>query len=122
VIAVDTSALMAIVLNEASAIDCARKLLAESEILISAGSVAEALVVATRRNVVKEMTRLLDGYGFSVAPVTAAAARRVGAAYARWGKGVNPIGVKLAPCRIGDMWFSFSSGMGEAPVHIVGGP
>jgi len=34
--------------------------------------------------------------------------------------GVIPIGVKLATQRIADMGFSFSSGMGEAAMHIGG--
>ena len=41
-----------------------------------------------------------------------------------WGKhrGFRPIGVKLAAQRIEDMGFSVSSGMGQAPMHVGGGP
>jgi len=60
-IAIDTSALMAIVLGEAEADACIEVLNAETEVLISAGTVAEALIVAARRNVGEEMTRLIDG-------------------------------------------------------------
>jgi uncharacterized protein with PIN domain len=45
-IAVDTSALMAIVLDEVEAGACIAALQAEHEILISAGTIAEALIVA----------------------------------------------------------------------------
>jgi ribonuclease VapC len=51
VIAVDTSALMAILLREAEAEACKAVLEAKPEVLISAGTVAAALIVAARRNV-----------------------------------------------------------------------
>ena len=97
-IVVDTSALMAIVLGEASAADCAAILAAEDRLLISAGTVAEALIVAARRGVVEEMERLLDGLGFEVVSVTHAAARLVAQAYGRWGKGVHPAGLNFGDC------------------------
>jgi len=86
--AVDTSALMAILLDEPQSDACIAALEAEGDIFISAGTVAEALIVAARRNVGAEMTSIIDGLGFEVVPVTAAAARRIAEAYARWGKGV----------------------------------
>lgn len=89
-IAIDTSALMAIVLNEASADACIAALEAEDDLLISAGTVAEALVVAARRNVGEEMARLIDGLGFEVVSVTVASARRIAQVYEQWGKGMHP--------------------------------
>jgi ribonuclease VapC len=86
--AVDTSALMAILLDEPQSDACIVALEAEDDILISAGTVAEALIVAARRNVGAEMTSIIDGLGFEVVPVTAVAARRIAEAYARWGKGL----------------------------------
>jgi ribonuclease VapC len=86
--AVDTSALMAILLDEPKSDACIAALEAEVDIFISAGTVAEALIVAARRNVGAEMTSIIDGLGFEVVPVTAAAARRIAEAYARWGKGM----------------------------------
>jgi ribonuclease VapC len=50
-IAVDTSALMVIVLNDPEADACIAVLEREDDLLISAGTVAEALIVSTRRNV-----------------------------------------------------------------------
>ncbi|HJU16669.1 MAG TPA: type II toxin-antitoxin system VapC family toxin [Stellaceae bacterium] len=85
-IAVDTSALMAILLAEAEAEACAKVLASESEVLISTGTVAEALIVAGRRNLAEEMTRIIDGLGFEIVPVTPASARRIAAAYAQWGR------------------------------------
>jgi ribonuclease VapC len=50
-IAVDTSALMAILLDEPAAEACAQALERTQTVLISAATLAEALVVADRRNV-----------------------------------------------------------------------
>lgn len=97
-IAVDTSALMAIVLNEPEADACAASLEAEDRLLISAGSVAEALIVAGRRNVGEEMARLIEGLGFEVVSVTPASARRVALAYGRWGKGVHRAALNSGDC------------------------
>jgi len=55
----------------------------EDDLLISVGTVAEALIVAARRNVGNEMVRLLSGVGFEIVSVTAPAARRVAEAYDR---------------------------------------
>jgi ribonuclease VapC len=97
-IAVDTSALMAIVLDEAESDACIAILETERAVLISAATVAEALIVAARRNVADEMVKLIDGLGFDIVTVTAASARRVAAAYARWGKGVHPAGLNFGDC------------------------
>ena len=97
-IAVDTSALMAIVLNDPRADACIAALEAEDDLLISAGTVAEALIVAARRNVGEEMKRLIDGLGFEVVSVTSASARRIAQAYERWGKGVHPAALNFGDC------------------------
>jgi ribonuclease VapC len=98
VIAVDTSALMAIVLDEAEAEACIAALETESDILISAGTVAEALIVSARRNVHEELASLIDGLGFEVVTVTPASARRIAQAYEQWGKGVNPAALNFGDC------------------------
>jgi ribonuclease VapC len=67
-IAVDTSALMAIVLGEAEADACIAILESETEVLISAGTMAEAMIVAARRNVAAEMAGLIDGLAFDRRP------------------------------------------------------
>lgn len=97
-IVVDTSALMAIVLDEAGAESCVAALAGHSDILISAGTVAEALIVADRRNTGREMRSLIDGLGFQVVPLTGAASARIAAAYAKWGKGVHRAGLNLGDC------------------------
>jgi ribonuclease VapC len=97
-IAVDTSALMAIVLNEAEANACIAALEIEDEILISAGTIAEALIVAARRNVSEEIANLIDGLGFNAVAVTAATGRRIALAYRQWGKGIHAAGLNFGDC------------------------
>ena len=97
-IAVDTSALMAILLSEPEAGQCMAALETEEHLLISAGTVAEAMIVANRRNIGEEMKRLIDGLGFEIVAVTAAVAQRIAAAYAQWGKGVHRAGLNFGDC------------------------
>jgi ribonuclease VapC len=97
-IAVDTSALMAILLDEPDANACIAVLEKEENILISAGTIAEALIVAARRNVGEEIASLIDGLGFNAVAVTPASARRIASAYARWGKGIHAAGLNFGDC------------------------
>ena len=89
---------MAILLSEPEADACAAVLEAEPRVLISAGTVAEAMIVAARRNVRDEMAALIDGLAFEVVSVTPAAARRIAATYEQWGKGVHPAGLNFGDC------------------------
>ena len=86
-IAVDTSALVAIVLKEPQADACLAALEAEDEVLISAGTLAEVLIVSARRNLGTEMARLIDRLAPDVALVAPAAARQIGLIYQQWGRG-----------------------------------
>src|SRR5258708_23815371 len=97
-IAVDSSALMAIALGEKDADACITILETETEVMISAGTVAEALIVAARRNIGEEVSRMIDGLGFQIVSVTPASARRIAAAYARWGRGAHPAGLNFGDC------------------------
>jgi ribonuclease VapC len=97
-IAIDTSALMAIVLNEAEAYACAAMLEAEDRLLISAGTVAEVLIVAGWRNVGEEVDQLIDGLGLEIVSVTPASARRIAKAYETWGKGIHPAALNFGDC------------------------
>lgn len=98
VIAVDTSALMAIVLGEGEADRCMKALERAGELVISAGTVAEALIVAGRRNVRPEVESLIDGLGFTIVAVSPMVARQVALAYDRWGEGVHPAGLNFGDC------------------------
>ena len=97
-IVADTSALLAVVLDEANASRCRAALLATNEIVMSAGTLAEALIVATSRNVEEELGELVDGVGIVIVPITSNSARRAAAAYRRWGKGFHPAGLNFGDC------------------------
>jgi ribonuclease VapC len=98
VIAVDTSALMAIVLKEPQAEACKAALEAEDEILISAGTLAELLVVSARRHAAAQIAEFLDGFDLNIVSVTPAAARRIGQAYEQWGRGFHPAALNFGDC------------------------
>lgn len=97
-IVVDTSALMAIIVRELTAAACIKALEAETDVLVSAGTLAEALIVAGRRGVSDEMARLIDELDLEPVTVTPASARRIAQAYERWGKGVHPAGLNFGDC------------------------
>jgi ribonuclease VapC len=97
-IAVDTSALMAIVLDEAAAEACIAALEAEDEILISAGTLAETLIVSARRNVGAEMSRFIDRLAPHIVTVTPASARRIAEIYQQWGRGLHPAALNFGDC------------------------
>ena len=96
-IVVDTSALMAILLDESGS-DALRAVLEAEAVVISAGTLAEALIVAQGRNLGPEMSELVEALGLEVAPLTAGAARKMAQACARWGKGVDWAGLNLGDC------------------------
>lgn len=97
-IVVDTSALMAIVLDDKNADACSDLLEWQDDILLSAGTLAEALIVATRRQVGSVMETLISGLGCQIIPVTQSDAIKVAEAYARWGKGLHPAGLSYGDC------------------------
>ena len=97
-IAVDTSALMAVVLDESDAAACRGALETEAHVVMSAGTLLEALIVASGRNVADEVEQLVAGLGVEIMPVTAASARRAAEAYVRWGKGFDRAGLNYGDC------------------------
>ena len=97
-IAVDTSALMAILLNEPLGDECETALNAESHLLISAGTLTESLIVAGGRNLREEMEGLVEKAGFEIVPVTNASARRAADAHAKWGRGAGTTGLNFGDC------------------------
>ena len=97
-IAVDTSALVAILLEEPEAAACSAAIRAEPSLLISSMTVAEALVVADRRRFGTEMRGLIDGMNWVVATVDASTAARIADVYSRWGKGAHPAGLNIIDC------------------------
>lgn len=97
-VVLDTSALIAILLGEPESAACAAVLSSEARLLISAGTLAEALIVGGNRGIGTEMATLVAKGGVEVVPVTATAAARVAEAYAAWGKGNHPAGLNFGDC------------------------
>ncbi len=97
-IILDTSALMAILLQEPQGAACSLALSAADELAMSAGTLAESLMVADRRGIGTEMRALLAIFPVEVCPVDAMFARRVADIYGQWGKGVHPAGLNLTDC------------------------
>lgn len=89
---------MAILLAEPDSERCIEVLESQSRVSISAGTLAEALIVAGRRNVGDEMSALVDALGFDVVPVSGSAELKVAQAYARWGKGIHPASLNFGDC------------------------
>lgn len=97
-IAVDTSALMAIIGDEPMAGPCKDVLQGEGRILVSAVTLAEALIVAAGRGVAAEMALLIDILDPEIEPVSAIVARRVATLYERFGKGFHPASLNYCDC------------------------
>ena len=97
-IVVDSSALMAIVRKEPSAQACEDCLLEAETVLISAATLAEALIVAQRRGVRDQMVALIEAVSPQVHPVDEALAHRAAEAYGLWGKGVHPAALNYGDC------------------------
>lgn len=97
-IVLDTSALMALLLAEPQADQIAEILKSEEDFKISAGTLAEALIVAGRRVLSEEMSLLLEGLAVEVETVSAARAVAVSKAYSTWGKGIHPAGLNFGDC------------------------
>ena len=113
-IAIDTSALIAIAAGEAKGRNCAVKLSGETAIL-SAGTMAEALIVANARGIAVALNLLLERPNIEIVPVTAASARRAADAYAKWGKGVHRAKLNYGDC------FAYELAMSRAcPLLYIG--
>ena len=95
---IDTSALMAIALREPQAKECREALENADALRMSAGTLAEALIVAGRRGLQGDMAKAIDSFGITVVAVTEAAARRAADAYSQWGKGVHPAALNMGDC------------------------
>lgn len=114
-IVVDTSALVAVLAREPKADRIAEVLRSSALVLISAGTLAESLIVARRRGVGREMATLVDGMAMEVVPVTAEGAERAADAHDKWGKGVHPAGLTYGDC------FAYALAMERAcPLLFVG--
>lgn len=98
-IAVDTSALIAILLNEPSAEACSTVLKnPETSFLLSAGTLLEVQIVAARKSCRPGLEELLATVRFQVIDVTAARAEQAAAAYQQFGKSFHAAGLNFGDC------------------------
>ena len=89
---------MAVLLDEPEAARCVRTMAAATLLTVSAGTLAEIMIVVGRHRARPALERLLARIRPDIVPVTAADARLAGDAYDRWGKGVHPAGLNLGDC------------------------
>ncbi len=97
-IVIDTSALMAIALNEPQARDCERAIVTAGGAIVSAGTLSEILIVADGRGLADVMQQVLTVVAADVIAVDGAMATKVAAAYRLWGKGNHPARLNLGDC------------------------
>lgn len=96
-IVVDTSALIAVAANEPEAAACEAALIT-NDLLLSAATLAETLIVARRKKVEDSVQVLLDSLGPEVVEVSEGLAVMAAEAYGRWGKGFHPARLNYGDC------------------------
>jgi ribonuclease VapC len=97
-IVVDTSALMAVILEEANHEPLSTALAGSEAVAMSAGTYAETLIVSRRRGVGLIMSELIQNLNVEIHAVTPPFGLQVADAYDRWGKGVHPAGLNFGDC------------------------
>jgi ribonuclease VapC len=98
VIAIDTSALIAILAEEPLGPSCRDVFESEELVFISAGTVVEASIVAARRGFSEEMKTLLGSAAVQIIDVTPARAQLAAEAYTRWGKNFHAASLNFGDC------------------------
>jgi ribonuclease VapC len=114
-IVVDTSALVAILLEEPAAEACAHALALPGVVLISAGTLTEAHVVAARRGFLGDMVDLIAELKLTVVSVDATTAAAAGLAYAHYGKGLH-----AASLNFGDTFAYVLAKQRACPLLFIG--
>lgn len=112
---IDTSALMAILLDEPQAPAILDRIEGAEAVGISAGTLAETYIVARGKDVLDEMQTLLAGIAPVVIEVDPDAASRISVAYGRYGKGYH-----RARLNFGDMFAYDAAQQLDAPLLYVG--
>lgn len=113
-IALDSSALIEVVARQPQADRCAR-ILARTPLTISAATLTEALIVASRQRVLPELNDVLGALDLTVEVVDAGFAERAADAYRRWGKGFH-----RANLNYGDSFSYALAEMYDCPLLYVG--
>jgi ribonuclease VapC len=98
VIVLDTSALMTMVLNEPQAKACEFVIADTDEVLISAGTLTETLIVAGARGLEATIRKILTETDTEVVSVDYAMALLAAQGYSLWGKGNHPARLNYGDC------------------------
>jgi ribonuclease VapC len=98
VIVVDSSALIEIILDASRADACIAALESEDRVLVSAGTMAECLIVAIGHDAEQPLSALFERFGLDVVPVTQERAKAVAGAYRGYGKGRHRAGLNFGDC------------------------
>lgn len=77
---------------------CASAIEDAGELMMSAATVAETLIVAARRGGLEQATRFLNGYGIQVIPLDEKRAHAAAAAYRSWGKTFHRAKLNYGDC------------------------
>lgn len=114
-IVIDGSALFAVLLGEPAGIACNRAIASANRALMSAGSLTEMLIVASRKGVIDDVQSFADALQLEVIPLTEARARSAAAGYRRYGKGFHP-----AALNFGDSFAYALAKEFDCPLLFVG--
>jgi ribonuclease VapC len=98
VIVVDTSALIAIVKGEPLGSACLAAIRTDGDAIISAATVAEALIVGAGFSSITQVEFLLDELPLTVEPFIPTSSRRIGRIYETWGKGFHRANLNFGDC------------------------
>ncbi len=105
---VDTSALVAVALDEADADEIREALESATQIYLSAVSKLEVGIVAAQRNVFDQVMALMEVYDIDVRPFDDHQCQLAIAAFTRFGKGRHPAGLNFGDC----CSYALASGLG----------
>lgn len=94
-IVVDGSAIFAVLLGQSGAEGC-REALGGNDLVMSAGSYAEVLIVAAPKDIAEVVGAFIDDLQLTILPLTPERARAAADGYRRWGKGFDKANLNLA--------------------------
>lgn len=115
-IVVDSSALFAILLREPEASECGKAIENAADLLMSAATLAEILVVGARKDVLTRTRDLLGTLDLKVQPLTNERALAAGQAFEHWGHRQHRAGLNYGDC----FAYALASEL-DLPLLFVGG-
>jgi ribonuclease VapC len=96
-IAVDTSALIAVLAGKTAGRSCLA-VIEENDLIMSAATLTEALIVSIARGHDQALVGLIETAGIEIVPHSAHLAHLSGEAFRQWGKGRHPASLNYGDC------------------------